>query len=183
MENKVFKCELCGKTYTNIEDMAQCVLNDSKKKKEQDYTENLKKADNKVKKIYDELKNAVKEYNELSKERAYRSNLETYTRLNFKPDENISLFTKEVKGDTFNKNKVPNQNKTQKAQGAKESEKKCNCNCKKENKNESEFLTELFNSLYNLEKEPFFKNIKITDENDKINEEKITAFLKELLGE
>lgn len=72
MEKK-FVCEYCGKSYETLEEMAECILKDSKVKKD----EKFKKLEEEISCNYEKLQKLIKDFNSQSKEKEYKCTLET----------------------------------------------------------------------------------------------------------
>ena len=66
-----YECPICHKKYAVITDMANCIIADEKKRKEDNKIKELIEAENSIKMAYEKLKSAVNKYNRLSDSKTY----------------------------------------------------------------------------------------------------------------
>ena len=66
-----YECPICHKKYAVITDMANCIIADEKKRKEDNKIKELIEAENSIKMTYEKLKSAVNKYNRLSDSKTY----------------------------------------------------------------------------------------------------------------
>lgn len=70
-----YECPICHKKYAEITDMANCIITDEKKRKEESKIEELTEAENTIKETYEKLRGVVNKYNRLSDSKAYACTL------------------------------------------------------------------------------------------------------------
>ena len=66
-----YECPICHKKYAEITDMANCIIADEKKQKEDSKIKELIEAENSIETTYAKLKSAVNRYNRLSDSKTY----------------------------------------------------------------------------------------------------------------
>lgn len=66
-----YECPICHKKYAEITDMANCIITDEKKQKEDSKIKELIEAENSIETTYGKLKSAVNKYNRLSDSKTY----------------------------------------------------------------------------------------------------------------
>lgn len=66
-----YECPICHKKYAVITDMANCIIADEKKRKEDSRIKELTGVENTIKETYEKLKSAVNKYNRLSDSKTY----------------------------------------------------------------------------------------------------------------
>lgn len=70
-----YECPICHKKYAEITDMANCIIADEKKQKEESKIKELTEAENTIKETYEKLRGAVNKYNRLSDSKTYACTL------------------------------------------------------------------------------------------------------------
>lgn len=70
-----YECPICHKKYAVITDMANCIIADEKKRKEDSRIKELTEVENTIKETYEKLKGAVNKYNRLSDSKTYACTL------------------------------------------------------------------------------------------------------------
>lgn len=70
-----YECPICHKKYAVITDMANCIIADEKKRKEDNKIKELIEAENSIETTYAKLKSAVNKYNRLSDSKTYACTL------------------------------------------------------------------------------------------------------------
>lgn len=70
-----YECPICHKKYAVITDMANCIIADEKKRKEDNKIKELTEVENTIKETYEKLKSAVNKYNRLSDSKTYACTL------------------------------------------------------------------------------------------------------------
>lgn len=73
-----YECPICHKKYAVITDMANCIIADEKKRKEDNKIKELIETENSIKMTYEKLKSAVNKYNRLSDSKTYACTLTSY---------------------------------------------------------------------------------------------------------
>lgn len=66
-----YECPICHKKYAEITDMANCIITDEKKRKEDSKIKELAEVENIINETYIKLKSAVNKYNRLSDSKTY----------------------------------------------------------------------------------------------------------------
>lgn len=70
-----YECPICHKNYAVITDMANCIIADEKKRKEDSRIKELTEVENTIKETYEKLRSAVNKYNRLSDSKTYACTL------------------------------------------------------------------------------------------------------------